>query len=399
MERRTLIKGAALGAVAPVIGATGAAAQTTGRAGLGTTNGKSIISTEHAITAEPFGTLPDGSPVERWTLTNRRGAQVRILSYGGIVQSLEVPDRHGALGNVALGYPDLGPYAAGNPTYFGALIGRYGNRIAKGRFTLDGHTYQLPVNDGPNSLHGGKVGFDKHIWSVEPAHGPDPALVLKLTSPDGDQGYPGTLHATVRYTWTGANALHIEYQATTDKPTIVNLTNHTYFNLAGEGSLDVYGHELQIDAARYTPVDSTSIPTGELAPVAGTPFDFRRPKPIGRDITEGSQQLLYTQGYDHNWVLDKGITATPERFARFAEQTSGRVMTVATTEPGVQFYSGNFMTGTFTGTSGRIYRQGSGLAFETQHFPDSPNHPNFPSTVLRPGRTYRSHTIYAFSAR
>ncbi|GAA2493009.1 galactose mutarotase [Streptomyces gobitricini] len=347
---------------------------------------------------ELFGTLDDGTKVYRWTLENG-GTRLKVLSYGGIVQSLEIPDRRGRYANVSLGFDDLGSYVASSP-FFGALIGRYGNRIAGGRFTLDGTEYRLSVNDGPNSLHGGAEGFDKRVWDVEPFTGrTGVGLVLRYVSADGEMGYPGTLRVTVTYTLTARGDWRVDYAATTDRPTVVNLTNHTYYNLAGEGGGDVLGHELRLDASRYTPTDATLIPTGELARVAGTPFDFRRGKTIGEDIRTAHPQLVLAKGYDHNWVLDKGLTARPQPFATLRDPSSGRTMTIATTEPGVQFYSGNFLDGTLAGPSGRTYRQGDGLCLETQHFPDSPNRPAFPSTVLRPGATYRSATVHGFSAR
>jgi aldose 1-epimerase len=324
---------------------------------------------------------------------------MRVLSYGGIVQTLDVPDRRGRTANISLGFDNLDDYVAKSP-YFGALIGRYGNRIAAGRFTLDGTAYQLPLNDGPNTLHGGDKGFDKRVWDVEPfTSGSDTGLVLRRTSPDGEMGYPGTLKVTVTYTLTARGDWRIDYEATTDKATVVNLTSHTYFNLAGEGSGSIYDHSLALAASRYTPVGSTLIPTGQLARVARTPFDFTRQKRIGEDIRVPHQQLLYGQGFDHNWALDKGITARPEHAVTLSEPTSGRTMRMATTEPGMQFYSGNFLDGTLSGTSGPVYRQGDGLCLESQHYPDSPNQPAFPSTVLRPGQTYRSATVHTFSAR
>ncbi|MGP3970808.1 aldose epimerase family protein [Streptomyces sp. 6N223] len=344
---------------------------------------------------EPFGSLADGTKVERWTIS-RGGTRIKVLSYGGIVQSLELPDRTGRYANVSLGFDSLDPYVSDSP-YFGALIGRFGNRIAKGKFTLDGTEYTLPVNDGPNSLHGGDKGFDKRVWNVTP-NGPA-SLVLTYTSPDGEMGYPGTLDVKVTYTLTASGAFQIDYEATTDAPTVANLTSHIYFNLAGEGSGGIYDHRLGIAATRFTPVNDTLIPTGELAPVAGTPFDFRQPKPIGRDIRESHEQVLYGQGFDHNFVLDKGITGKPEQAATLYDPLSGRRMDIATTEPGLQFYSGNFLDGTLTGTSGKVYRQGDALCLETQHFPDSPNQPDFPSTVLRPGKTYRSTTLHTFGTR
>lgn len=347
---------------------------------------------------ELFGKLADGTKVYRWSLANG-GTRMKVLSYGGIVQSLELPDRHGRYTNVSLGYDTIEAYTAGT-TFFGALIGRYGNRIAKGRFTLDGKTHQLSVNDGENSLHGGAKGFDTRVWDVEPfKDSSGVGLRLHRTSVDGEMGYPGTLRVTVTYTLTARGDWRIDYAATTDEPTVVNLTNHTYYNLAGEGSGDVLDHELALTASRFTPTDAGLIPTGELAEVAGTPFDFRRAKPVGRDIRVSHEQLVTAKGFDHNWVLDKGITRRPEHFATLRDPESGRTLKVATTEPGVQFYSGNFLDGTLTGPSGRIYRQGDGLCLETQHFPDSPNQPKFPSTVLRPGETYRSSTVHSFSAR
>jgi aldose 1-epimerase len=320
---------------------------------------------------------------------------MKVLSYGGIVQYLELPDRQGRYANVSLGFEGLEDYAASSP-YFGALIGRFGNRIAKGRFTLDGETHQLPVNDAENSLHGGGD-FDKRVWDVEPfASGFDVGLVLTHTSADGEMGYPGALTSKVTYTLTADGDWRIDYEATTDRPTVVNLTNHVYWNLAGAGSGSVHDHELQIAASRYTPVDSGLIPTGELAEVAGTPFDFRSAKTVGEDVRVAHQQLLYAQGFDHNLVLDKGVTAQPGHFATLKDPSSGRALMIATTEPGVQFYSGNFLDGTLVGAGGSIYRQGDALCLETQHFPDSPNRPEFPSTVLRPGETYRSTTVHSF---
>ncbi|GAA2285868.1 aldose 1-epimerase [Streptomyces ruber] len=346
---------------------------------------------------EVFGTLADGTKVHRWSLENG-GTRLKVLSYGGAVQSLETPDRRGRYANVSLGFDNLEDYVAKSP-YFGALIGRYGNRIDQGRFTLDGTTYQLSVNDGENTLHGGDRGFDKRVWDVEPfTKGSDTGLHLYWTSADGEMGFPGTLRVKVTYTLTRGGDWRVDYEATTDKATVVNLTNHTYWNLAGEGSGTVEDHELEIAASRYTPVNAGLIPTGELARVAGTPFDFRRAKTIGEDIREAHQQILYGQGFDHNFVLDKGITSRPEHFATVRDPRSGRTLRIATTEPGVQFYSGNFQDGTLVGTGGRAYRQGDALCLETQHFPDSPNQPSFPSTVLRPGETYRSTTVHSFSS-
>ncbi|MDX2935265.1 aldose epimerase family protein [Streptomyces ipomoeae] len=346
---------------------------------------------------ELFGKLADGTEVHRWSLENG-GTRLKVLSYGGIVQSLEIPDAEGRYANVSLGFDTIEDYVAKSP-YFGALIGRYGNRLGKGRFTLDGETYQLSVNDGDNSLHGGAEGFDKVVWDVEPfERDSDVGLYLSYTSADGEMGYPGTLDVKVTYTLTGRGEWRIDYEATTDRTTVVNLTNHVYWNLAGEGSGSAHDHELEIAAARYTPVDAGLIPTGELTEVAGTPFDFRRAKVIGADMREADEQLLFAKGFDHNWVLDKGRTAEPEWAATLREPSSGRVLRVATTEPGLQFYSGNFLDGTLVGPSGRIYRQGDAVCLETQHFPDSPHQSEFPSTVLRPGQVYRSATVHSFSA-
>jgi aldose 1-epimerase len=382
LSRRTVIAGAAAaGLAATALGTGTAQASTSGRRPV----------------KELFGTLADGTKVYRWSLQNG-GTRLKVLSYGGIVQSLEIPDRHGRYANVSLGYDNLAAYVAGT-TYFGATIGRYGNRIAKGRFSLDGKTYQLSVNDGVNSLHGGAKGFNTKVWDVEPfTAGTDVGLHLYCTSADGDMGYPGTLRTKVTFTLNRHGDWQIDYEATTDRPTVVNLTNHTYYNLAGEGSGGIYDHELWLAAGRFTPTDAGLIPTGELAKVAGTPFDFTRPKPIGRDIRTGHPQLVTAKGYDHNFVLDKGVTAEPEHVVTLRDPGSGRTLKILTDQPGVQFYSGNFLDGTLVGPSGRTYRQGDGLALETQHFPDSPNEPSFPSTVLRPGRTYRTTTIHSFSA-
>ncbi|MFC8006896.1 aldose epimerase family protein [Streptomyces olivaceus] len=346
---------------------------------------------------ELFGRLADGTKVYRWSLENG-GTRMKVLSYGGVVQSLEIPDRRGRHANVSLGFGNLDDYVARSP-HFGALIGRYGNRIAKGRFTLDGEEYQLSVNDGENSLHGGALGFDYRVWDVEPfTDGPDTGLVLHYTSADGEMGYPGTLRAKVTYTLTRRGDWRVDYEATTDRATVVNLTSHVYWNLAGEGSGTVEDHELSIAASRYTPTDAGLIPTGELARVSGTPFDFRRAKPVGRDLRDAHPQLVAAQGFDHNWVLDKGVTDRPEHVATLREHASGRTLRIATDQPGLQFYSGNFLDSTLTGTGDSLYRQGDALCLETQHFPDSPNQPSFPSTVLRPGETYRTSTVHSFGA-
>jgi aldose 1-epimerase len=350
-----------------------------------------------SVTSEAWGSTTEGD-VQRWTLKNGHHMTVRILTYGGIIQSLDVPDRSGHQANVALGFDNLDGYVAGSP-YFGAIIGRYANRIALGKFSIDGNDYQLPINNDPNSLHGGTVGFDKHIWATTPfRHGSSVGLVMKLTSPDGDQGYPGTMNAQVTYTLTKNDMLKMNYQAMTDQPTIVNLTNHNYWNLAGEGSGDIYGHKLFLNAKDYTPVDPTLIPTGSIDPVAGTPMDFRHATAIGDRIRDGFPQLVIGHGYDHNWVLDRGAN-TSSNFvaARVTEPTSGRVLTVRTDQPGIQFYSGNFLDSTLVGTSGRMYRQGDAFVLETQHFPDSPNQPSFPSTLLLPGQLYNTTSSYQLS--
>jgi aldose 1-epimerase len=350
------------------------------------------------ITKQRWGEL-DGRPVELYTLTNSRRMQVRISDYGGIIQSIRVPDRRGRRANVTLGFRELEDYVQDSP-YFGCITGRYANRIAEGRFSLDGVEHQLATNNGPNHLHGGNVGFDKRIWAAtEIRRANRVGLRLTYTSPDGEENYPGTLRTTVTYLLTNRNEIRMDYHATSDAPTIVNLTNHAYFNLAGEGSGTIAGHRLQLNASRYTPVDPTLIPTGQLARVRGTPFDFRRPTAIGARIRSRHRQIVIGQGYDHNFVLDRPSLGDDSmiRAARVREPRSGRVLEIFTTEPGIQFYSGNFLDGTLVGTSGRVYRQTDGFALETQHFPDSPNQPNFPSTVLRPGEQYETSTIYKFS--
>jgi aldose 1-epimerase len=339
------------------------------------------------IHVRPFGSTPDGEEVMRYQLA--AGAlRVEVLSYGGVIAAIEAPDRAGRAANVVLGFADLASYLERSP-FFGCITGRYANRIADGRFVLDGRTYQVPLNDGPNALHGGGMGLDKRVWKVEEVGAA--AIRLSHTSPDGDQGFPGTVELEVSYQLSPDGVLRIDYAATSDAPTVLNLTNHSYFNLGGEGSGDVYQHLVQINAERYTPVRAGLIPTGALEPVAGTPLDFTVATPIGARIREGFGQLVRSHGYDHNYVLDGGTFA-----ARVIEPESGRVLTVRTTEPGVQFYTGNFLDGTLVGPAGRVYRQGDGFALETQHFPDSPNHPGFPSTVLRPGQQYRSSTEYVF---
>jgi aldose 1-epimerase len=340
----------------------------------------------------PFGTAR-GEPVERYTLGNARGMRVAILTYGGIVQSLEVPDRHGQLANVALGFANLDDYVARNP-YFGALVGRFANRLGRARFSLDGTEYSLDANQAPNALHGGLDGFDKRIWQVRDATAQ--RLDLALDSPHGDQGYPGTLSVQVSYSLDDDGALRLDYRASTDRPTVLNLTNHSYFNLAGEGSGSVEDHVVTIHAAGYTPIDAALIPTGAIESVAGTPLDFRTPTPIGARLRSGSEQLVRAQGYDFNFVID-GQPGVLRSAARVEHPASGRVVEVRSTEPGLQFYTGNFLDGSLVGPSGRAYRQGDAFALEAQHFPDSPNQPTFPSTVLRPGETFASTTVYRFS--
>ena len=350
-----------------------------------------------SVTKAVFGTAPAGETVDVYTLKNPAGMEVRVITFGGIITSIRVPDRSGTFADVALGFSELAPYLK-NPPYFGAIIGRYANRIARGRFTLDGRPYILAVNNRPNHLHGGVRGFDKVVWKAEPFQRADEVgLVFTHTSPDGDEGYPGTLTARVTYTLNNRNQLAFDYEATTDKATPVNLTQHTYFNLAGEGNGDILGHVLSLHASRMTPVDQSLIPTG-IADVAGTPFDFRMPTAIGARIGADHPQITFGQGYDHNFVLDRtGSGLVPA--ARVEEPGSGRVLEISTTEPGIQFYTGNFLDGTLTGKSGRPYVRRTGFALETQHYPDSPNHPEFPNTILRPGETYRSKTVFAFSTR
>jgi len=343
---------------------------------------------------EAFGTA-DGKPVERYTLTNANGIELKAISYGGIITSLRVPDRTGKMDDIVLGFDSLDGYLK-DPPFFGAIIGRYGNRIGKGQFTLDGKTYKLATNNGPNHLHGGNKGFDKVVWTVEPVG--RNGLAFSRVSPDGEEGYPGNLQVRVTYTLTDKNELIVDYRASTDKATPVNLTQHSYFNLAGQSSGDILGHQLTLHADRYTPVDDTLIPTGELAPVAGTPFDFRKATAIGARINNDDPQLKAGKGYDHNWVLNRTGNAL-QPAARVVEPSTGRTLDISTTEPGIQFYSGNFLDGTITGKGGAVYKHRTGFCLETQHYPDSPNHPQFPTTTLRKGATYKSTTIYRFSAR
>jgi aldose 1-epimerase len=353
---------------------------------------------KNTISKAAFGTLPDGTSVDLYTMVNANGMEVRATNYGGIITALLVPDASGKLGDVALGYNSLDGYLKSSP-YFGAIVGRYGNRIGKARFKIDDQTYKLPANDGPNTLHGGVKGFDKVVWQAEPFEKEDSVgVIFTYTSKDGEEGFPGNLQTRVTYTLTDKNELSFEYHATTDKPTVVNLTQHAYFNLAGEGNGDILGHEVMIPADQYTPVDARLIPTGKLEDVTNTPFDFRMKTPIGARIDADHEQIKRGGGYDHNFVLKRkepGLALA----ARVAEPTTRRVMEVHTTEPGVQFYTGNFLDGSITGKAGKPYGKRTGFCLETQHYPDSPNRPEFPSTVLRPGEEYKSQTVYTFSVR
>ena len=350
-----------------------------------------------AITQAPFGTLSNGKVATLYTLRNARGSQVQITNYGGIVTAIRVPDKNGVRGDVVLGFDTLQGYVKDSP-YFGALVGRYANRINKGRFTLDGKKYQLAVNNGVNHLHGGIKGFDKQLWKATPMMlQSGPALELTLFSPAGENSYPGNVNVRVRYTWQNDDELRISYRAVTDAPTILNLTNHSYFNLRGAGLGTILDHQIKINADRYTPIDPTSIPLGPLEKVAGTPFDFRTFHAIGERINQNNTQLKNGQGYDHNFVL-RNQSGQLKLAVTVREPVSGRELRVYTTEPGVQLYSGNFLDG-LHGKYGRLYPRRSGFALEAQRYPDSPNHPSYPTTTLRPGQTYRQTTIYRFSAR
>ena len=345
---------------------------------------------------KPWGRTTDGQRVDLYVLTNKSGASVSIATWGATIVSIKVPDRTGTPGEVTLGFDSLDGYLKPHPS-FGSLIGRYGNRIGGATFTLDGQTYTLAKNNGGNSLHGGPKNFDKYVWKAQEVTSPDgPSVQMTHVSPDGDEGFPGTLTARVTYTWTDEDALRIAYHATTDRPTVVNLTNHAYFNLAGPTGGTILDHRITINADRFTPVDKGLIPTGELRPVEGTPFDFRAPHPIGARIDEvKNEQIAVGGGYDHNFVLN-GDPGALKLAARVTEPISGRTMEVRTAEPGVQFYTGNFLDGSITGRGGVKYQKRAGFCLETQHFPDSPNKPSFPSTVLRPGETYETRTVYDF---
>ncbi|WCE03809.1 aldose epimerase family protein [Pseudoxanthomonas sp. JBR18] len=360
-----------------------------------------LLATSAAADAQEravLGTTPEGTKVETITLHDGHGMQATISTLGAALHALDVPDRNGKPGDVVLGDATL-KATLDNPQYFGVIVGRFANRLAKGRFTLDGHAYQVPLNDGPNSLHGGKQGLDKVVWDVVEAK-PDRAT-LRHVSPDGDQGFPGKLTVTATYTLEGNGTLAIEYRATTDKPTVVNLSNHTYWNLAGEGSGSAMDQELTIHGDAYTPVDATLIPTGEITPVAGTVFDFRSPKPIGRDVRDAGKepQLALGRGYDHNWVISKTRAAKPREVARVHDPKSGRVMSLVSDQPGLQFYSGNFLDGTTVGKSGHLYRQGDAFVLEPQLFPDTPNQASFGPAAARldPGKTYVNRIVYRFT--
>ncbi|MBT4139329.1 MAG: galactose mutarotase [Candidatus Latescibacteria bacterium] len=347
-----------------------------------------------SLTSQHFGTTTDGQDITQFTLTNSNNCQVKIITYGAIVTSITVPDRNGQMADVVLGHDTLEGYQ-NTPAYLGAVVGRYGNRIRNGQFELNGQTYTLATNNGPNHLHGGLQGFDKMVWQAE-VDEPTQSVRLTHTSQSGHEGYPGTLTAQVTYTLTDNNALQIKYHATTDQPTIVNLTNHSYFNLAGQGT--IVDHTLKLNASHFTPVDDTLIPTGELRPVQKTPFNFTTPIRIGDRIDANDEQIRQGGGYDHNWVLDAWDQSLKE-IAMLRAPHSGRTMTVSTTEPGVQFYTGNFLDGSVVGKGDQTYNKRTGLCLETQHFPNSPNQPNFPSTTLNPGEEYRSETVYTFTTK
>ena len=357
------------------------------------------VAPAQTVSKASFGKTSDGQNIDLYTLRNTHGVEAKITNYGGIVVSLKVPDRNGKFDDVVLGFNDLDTYLTSNGPYLGALIGRYGNRIAKGRFTLNGVEYKLATNNGANHLHGGIKGFDKVVWNgreMKTAAGP--AVVLTYLSKDGEEGYPGNLNVRVIYTLTNNNELKIDYSATTDKDTVTNLTHHSYFNLAGEGNGDILNHLVTINGSRFVPTDAESIPTGKLKAVAGTPFDFLKPAAIGSRIDQDDEQIKFGRGYDHTWVIN-GRAGVMRLAATAYEANSGRVMQVWTTEPGVQFYTGNFLDGTLTGKSGKVYQRRYGFCLETQHYPDSPNQPSFPTTTLKKGQTLKSTTIYRFSAK
>ena len=353
--------------------------------------------TPSSITKSDFGQTPDGQPVELYTLRNTQGAEACISTYGGVVQKLLMPDKHGKFADVVLGYDTVDGYAGTNCPYFGALVGRYGNRIGGATFNLEGKTHTLAKNNNGNSLHGGVIGFNKVVWTAKPsvgAHGPQ--LVLAYVSKDGEEGFPGNLEVTALYTLTEHNELKLEFTARTDQPTVVNLTHHSYFNLAGQGNGDILNHVLYINADQTTPVDSGLITTGAFADVTGTPFDFRTPTPIGARINDPDPILQYGPGYDHNWVINKPLGQLG-LMARVVEPISGRVLEVLSDEPGLQFYTGNFLDGSITGKEGKVYQRRNAFCMEPQHYPDSPNKPNFPSVELKPGQTFRNTIVYKFS--
>jgi len=350
---------------------------------------------ETAITQAPFGTLPDGRQVTQYTLANRRGMLVKVIDFGGIITEIHVPDRHGTVADVVLGFETLEPYLKDSP-YFGALIGRYGNRIGKGRFVLDGKEIQLATNDGNNHLHGGNPGYDKVLWTASVGDSGN-ELVLRYHSPDGEQGYPGNLDTRVTYRLTDDNEIVVRFYAVADQPTPVNLTQHSYFNLRGAGQGDILGHVLSIDADRFVPIDAESIPYGELAPITGTPFDFRQPRTVGERIGQPDKQLRHGTGYDHCFVLNKPASdRSLKRAVHVCEPTTGRVLELFTQEPGVQFYSGNFLDGSLKG-KGHAWTFRSGFCIEPEHFPDSPNQPGYPNTILRPGQVYETESVFRFS--
>ena len=354
---------------------------------------------QYGMKKELFGKMPDGKEVYLYSLTNKTGATMNVINYGAIVQSLIMPDKDGKFQDIVLGYDNLEGYLRNNP-YFGAIVGRFGNRIGKGQFELDGKAYQLSVNDGPNHLHGGIAGFDKKYWDIEEITVPN-GLGVQATylSPDGEMGYPGNLKIKINIIFTDQNELRFEYEAETDQPTILNPTHHGYFNLTGSMENLILDHELAIDADYITPTDAGLIPTGELLPVEGTPMDFRQPKSIGRDINMDYEPLKLAKGYDHNWVLNNYEKGVVRKVATLYDSVSGRIMEVYSDQPGIQFYSGNFLNGTIKGKGGVVYKFRSGLCLETQHFPDSPNKPDFPSVVLRPGEVYKQVTYYKFSVK
>lgn len=348
----------------------------------------------HVVKKEAFGATREGQRIELFTMTNSVGMEIRAMSLGGIIISLRVPDKNGKLDDVVLGFDNLDSYFENKP-YFGAIIGRYANRIANGKFMIDGHQYSIPQNDPPNALHGGTKGFNQVVWSAQPfENARGVGVTFTYLSKDGEEGFPGNLNTKVTYSLSDRNELSVEYLATTDKATVVNLTQHSYFNLAGEGNGDILKHEVMINADRFTPVDQHLIPTGELRPVKGTPMDFRKATAVGARLNDPYEQLSLGRGYDHTFVLNGGRNRM-KLAARVYEPTSGRVLEVSTTEPGIQFYSGNFLN-QVAGKHGHLYNQRDGLCLETQHFPDSPNHPSFPSSILKPGQTYRSKTVFRF---